>query len=65
MRPIKARSGGRDSVSRILYRKDKTIEALLRLWFRTTAVHEEFREARLREALGNDFDEYVEKKAES
>lgn len=60
MRPIKARSGGRDEVSRMLFRKDKTIEALLRLWLRTTAVSQEHRERVLREALGNEVEEYVE-----
>ena len=56
---VKARSGGRNSVSRLLFRKDKTIEALLRLWFQTNAVDASLHEQLLRETLGYDFVDYV------
>jgi hypothetical protein len=60
LKAIKQKSSGRDSESRWESRQRKNVEAMVRLFLRTSAARIERREEMLREELGEDFSDFVE-----
>ena len=60
LKAIKQRSSGRDVVGRWEFRQRKNVEAVVKLYLRTSQDSPEWQEKSLREALGNDFADYVE-----